>query len=310
MNGTGDHQGDKRMPGKKKENTKEDYNLKPSDFNTSRKPTWCTGCGNFAIWNAMKKAFVKLSLHPHQVLAVYGIGCSGNGVNFLRSYSFHSLHGRALPIATGAKIANHKMVVLAVTGDGDGMGIGGNHFIHTCRRNINITNIVHDNHVYGLTTGQTSPTSGSGFKSKSTPTGALEAPVNPISLALAAGATFVARGFSGDIGQLAEIIRKAIKHSGFSFIDILQPCVTFNKIDSYDYYREKVYSIDAIKAYDRTNLANAFQKSIEEEKIPTGIFYQVQKPTYEDGLKQIDRKPLTDHTVSDIDINKLFNKYY
>jgi 2-oxoglutarate/2-oxoacid ferredoxin oxidoreductase subunit beta len=310
MDGTCDHQGDKRMPGKKKENIKEDYDLKPSDFNTSRKPTWCTGCGNFAIWNAMKKAFVKLSLHPHQVLVVYGIGCSGNGVNFLRSYSFHSLHGRALPIATGAKIANHKMDILAVTGDGDGMGIGGNHFIHTCRRNINITNIVHDNHVYGLTTGQTSPTSGSGFKSKSTPTGALEAPVNPISLALAAGATFVARGFSGDIGQLAEIIRKAIKHRGFSFIDILQPCVTFNKIDSYDYYREKVYSIDVIKAYDRTNLATAFQKSIEEEKIPTGIFYQVQKPTYEDGLKQIDRKPLTDHIVSDIDINKLFNKYY
>jgi len=310
MDGTKNYPGDIRMPGKKKENIKEDYNLKPSGFNTSRRPTWCTGCGNFGIWNAMKKAFIKLSLYPHQILIVYGIGCSGNGVNFLKTYSFHSLHGRTLPVATGAKIANHKMVVLAVSGDGDGMGIGGNHFMHSCRRNIDITNIVHDNHVYGLTTGQASPTSNSGFKSKSTPSGVLEAPVNPISLALAAGATFVARGFSGDIGQLGEIIRKAIKHRGFSFIDILQPCVTFNKIDSYEYYRKKVYHIDTIKDYDRADLRDAFHMSLEEKKIPTGIFYQTQKPIYEDGLKQIDRKPLIDHIISDIDMNKLFNKYY
>lgn len=298
------------MPKKKKENSKEEYDLEPSDFNTSRRPTWCTGCGNFAIWNAMKKAFVKLTLYPHQILVVYGIGCSGNGVNFLRSYSFHSLHGRTLPIATGAKIANHKMTVIAVAGDGDGMGIGGNHFIHSCRRNINITNIVHDNRVYGLTTGQTSPTSDPGYRSKSTPYGVLEAPVNPISLALAAGATFVARGFSGDISQLVNIMRKAIKHKGFSFIDVLQPCITFNKVNTYDYYREKVYRLDEVKNYKRTDLGDAFRMSLEEDKIPTGIFYQVERPIYEDGLKQIDRKPLVDHIISDIDINKLFNKYY
>jgi len=298
------------MPGKKQENMKEEYHLKPSDFNTSRRPTWCTGCGNFAIWNAMKKTFVKLSLYPHQILIIYGIGCSGNGVNFLKSYSFHSLHGRTLPVATGAKIASHKMVVIAVSGDGDGMGIGGNHFIHTCRRNINITNIMHDNRVYGLTTGQTSPTSNLGFRSRSTPSGVLEMPVNPLSLALAAGATFVARGFSGDIAQLGEIMRKAIKHKGFSFIDVLQPCVTFNRVNTYDYYRERVYRIDSIKNYDRTDLEHAFKIALEEERLPTGIFYQVQRPIYEDGLKQIDRKPLTDHIVSDIDINKLFNRYY
>lgn len=298
------------MLDKKQENIKEEYHLKPSDFNTSRRPTWCTGCGNFAIWNAMKKTFVKLLLYPHQILVVYGIGCSGNGINFLKSYSFHSLHGRTLPVATGAKIANHKMAVIAVSGDGDGMGIGGNHFIHTCRRNINITNIMHDNRVYGLTTGQTSPTSNLGFRSRSTPSGVLEMPVNPVSLALAAGATFVARGFSGDIAQLSEIMRKAIKHRGFSFIDILQPCVTFNRVNTYDYYREKVYRIDSIKNYDRTDLEHAFKRAIEEERLSTGIFYQVQRPIYEDGLKQIDRKPLTDHIVSDIDINKLFNRYY
>ncbi len=298
------------MLDKKQENIKEEYHLKPSDFNTSRRPTWCTGCGNFAIWNAMKKTFVKLLLYPHQILIVYGIGCSGNGVNFLKSYSFHSLHGRTLPVATGAKIASHKMAVIAVSGDGDGMGIGGNHFIHTCRRNINITNIMHDNRVYGLTTGQTSPTSNSGFRSRSTPSGVLEMPVNPLSLALAAGATFVARGFSGDIAQLGEIMRKAIKHKGFSFIDVLQPCVTFNRVNTYDYYRERVYRIDSIKNYDRTDIEHAFKRSLEEERLPTGIFYQVQRPIYEDGLKQIDRKPLTDHIVSDIDINKLFNRYY
>jgi 2-oxoglutarate ferredoxin oxidoreductase subunit beta len=202
------------------------------------------------------------------------------------------------------------MTVIAVSGDGDGMGIGGNHFIHTCRRNINITNIMHDNRVYGLTTGQTSPTSNLGFRSRSTPSGVLEMPVNPVSLALAAGATFVARGFSGDIAQLSEIMRKAIKHRGFSFIEVLQPCVTFNRVNTYDYYREKVYRIDSIKNYDRTDLEHAFKRAIEEERLPTGIFYQVQRPIYEDGLKQIDRKPLTDHIVSDIDINKLFNRYY
>ena len=298
------------MLDKIQENMKEEYHLKPSDFNTSRRPTWCTGCGNFAIWNAMKKTFVKLSLYPHQMLIIYGIGCSGNGLNFLKSYSFHSLHGRTLPVATGAKIASHKMVVIAVSGDGDGMGIGGNHFIHTCRRNINITNIMHDNRVYGLTTGQTSPTSNLGFRSRSTPSGVLEMPVNPLSLALAVGATLVARGFSGDIAQLGEIMRKAIKHKGFSFIDVLQPCVTFNRVNTYDYYRERVYRIDSIKNYDRTDIEHAFKRSLEEERLPTGIFYQVQRPIYEDGLKQIDRKSLTDHIVSDIDINKLFNRYY
>ncbi|TET48738.1 MAG: 2-oxoacid:ferredoxin oxidoreductase subunit beta, partial [Actinomycetota bacterium] len=168
----------------------------------------------------------------------------------------------------------------------------------------------HDNRVYGLTTGQTSPTSNSGFRSRSTPSGVLEMPVNPLSLALAAGATFVARGFSGDIAQLGEIMRKAIKHRGFSFVDVLQPCVTFNRVNTYDYYREKIYKIEDIKNYDRTDLEHAFKRTIEEERLPTGIFYKVQRPIYEDGLKQIDRKPLTDHIVSDIDINKLFNRYY
>ena len=240
---------------------------------------------------------------------VYGIGCSGNGANFIKTYSFHSLHGRALPVATGAKLANHKMNVLALGGDGDGAGIGGNHLIHTCRRNINITYIMHDNKVYGLTTGQAAPTSDKGFRTKSTPSGTIEIPVNPVSLALVSGATFVARGFSGNIRQLAGIIKKGLKHKGFSFIDVLQPCVTFNKQNTYDFYRKHSYSLEDTKGYDNQDLGQAIKRSMESGKIPTGIFYQEERPAYEDSLKQIERKPLIDHMISDIDISKLLNKY-
>lgn len=294
----------------KNKSSKEKYNLKPGDFNTQRKPTWCLGCGNYGIWNSLKKAFVKLCLKPHEILVVYGIGCSGNGANFIRTYAFHALHGRPLPVATGAKLADHKLNVIIMSGDGDGAGIGGNHFIHTCRRNINMTYLMHNNKVYGLTTGQTSPTSDKGFKTKSTPYGVLEKPVNSILLALAAGATYVARGFSGNTRHLTEIIGRAIKHEGFSFIDVLQPCVTFNKQNTYDFYRERIYDLGEIKDYNKSSLDDAMKKAMEEEKIPIGIFYQEKRPVYEDGLKQIERKPLVDHIITDVDINKLLNNYY
>ncbi len=284
-------------------------NLKKSDYNTSRRPTWCIGCGNFGIWNSAKSAFVELGLYPHEILIVYGIGCSGNGANFIKSYAFHTLHGRTLPVATGAKLANHKMHVLVMGGDGDGVGIGGNHFIHTCRRNIDITYIMHDNRIYGLTTGQTSPTSRQGFQSKSTPSGVIETGINPVALALTTGATFVARGYSGDTKQLSEIISMAMTHKGFSFIDVLQPCVTFNKVDTYEAYNQSVYKLDEDKGYDKSDLMQAIKKSMETDKIATGIFYQTSKPTYEENLKQIERKPLVDHIISDIDITKVLLKF-
>lgn len=294
----------------KRKSSKEGYNLKPGDFNTGRKPTWCLGCGNYGIWNSLKKTFVKLNLIPHEILIVYGIGCSGNCANFIKTYAFHALHGRTLPVATGAKLANHKLNVVIMGGDGDGVGIGGNHFLHTCRRNINLTYLLHNNKVYGLTTGQTAPTSDRGFKTKSTPSGVLEKPINPVLLALACGATYVARGFSGDTRYLSEIMKKAIKHKGFSFIDILQPCVTFNKQNTYDFYRDRIYKLDSLKSYDRSDLNEAIKRSMEEEKIPVGIFYQVTRPVYEDELKQIERKPLVDHIISDVDINRLLNSFY
>lgn len=184
--------------------------------------------------------------------------------------------------------------------------------MHTCRRNINITYIMHDNRIYGLTTGQAAPTSDQGFKTKSTPKGVLEEPVNPIALALTSGASFVARGFSGQVDHLSTLIMEAIKHKGFAFIDVLQPCVTFNKKNTYPWYRERIYKLEDESDYDNTNLLQAFAKSQEEsqDKIPIGIFYKVDKPTYEDGLKQIERKPLVDHVITDVDINKLLNEYF
>lgn len=289
---------------------KDKQKLKTDSFNTDRKPTWCRGCGNYGIWNSVKEAFVELGLKPHEILIVYGIGCSGNGANFLKTYAFHALHGRVLPVATGAKLANHKLNVIIMGGDGDGVGIGGNHFIHTCRRNLNMTYILHDNRVYGLTTGQTAPTSDKGFKTKSTPSGVIELPVNPVLLALSTGATFVARGFAGDAKHLTSIMVKAIKHRGFSFIDVLQPCVTFNKVNTYKWYRERVYKLEDVEGYNSTSIIDALQKSLEEEKLPIGVFYQIERPIYEDGLKQIERKPLVDHIITDIDINKILNTFF
>jgi 2-oxoglutarate/2-oxoacid ferredoxin oxidoreductase subunit beta len=294
----------------KRKSKRRKYNLKPSDFNTGKRPNWCPGCGDYGIWVSLKRAFVSLNLKPCEILIVYGVGCSGNGINFIRTYAFHSLHGRTLPVATGIKLANHKLNVIAVSGDGDGVGIGGNHLIHTCRRNINMTYIMSDNKIFGLTSGQAAPTSERGLKTKSTPSGVMEMPLNPVLLALASGATFVARGFTGDVKQLTEIIKKAIKHRGFAFVDVLQPCITFDKKNTHKFYRERAYKLDEIRDYDRKDLNSAIKLSMEKDRIPTGIFYQVEEPLYEEELKQIERKPLVDHIITDIDINRLLNRYY
>ncbi len=287
----------------------ENYDLKPSSFNTKR-PTWCIGCGNFGIWNSLKKALVELKLSPHEFLVVYGIGCSGNGANFIKSYGFHALHGRSLAVATGAQLANHEFKIIAMTGDGDGVGIGGNHFLHTCRRNMDFTHILHDNRIYGLTTGQTSPTSSVGFRTKSTPTGAIEQPVNPVKLALNCGATFVARGYSSEPQQLKNIIIEAIRHKGFSFVDVLQPCVTFNKIDTYDYYNERIYKLEEEEGYDSGDFWQAYHKSTEHERIPLGIFYQIKRDAYHEGLDQIKESPLVNQDLSGISVKKLIDRHF
>ena len=203
---------------------------------------WCPGCGNFGILKAVKKALVELDIEPYQVLMVSGIGQAGKLPHYTRCNVFNSLHGRTLPVAVGAKISNPKLIVIAVGGDGDGYGEGGNHFIHTMRRNHDITYLVHNNQVYGLTKGQASPTSDQGFVTKTTPEGAVT-PINPIALAIGAGAGFVARAFAGDVGYLASLIKMGIRYKGFALIDILQPCVVFNHKNTYSWYRERVYKL-------------------------------------------------------------------
>ena len=279
------------------------------DFATPVFPTWCPGCGNFGIWGALKNALVELDWKPEEVLIVYGIGCSGNGADFLKTYGFHGLHGRTLPVATGAKLSNHELKVVAVAGDGDGYGIGVGHFIHAMRRNLDITLIAHNNQVYGLTTGQTSPTSDKGFATKSTPAGVIELPVNPIALALSSGATFISRGFAGDIKYLTNLLVDALSHKGFSLIDIFQPCVTFNNLNTYDWFRDRVYKLEA-ENHNPQDKPEAFNKSQEwGDKIPIGLFYKERRSTYEDELPQIAEKPLVQQDIENIDISGLLDKF-
>ncbi|MBI2641363.1 2-oxoacid ferredoxin oxidoreductase [Candidatus Roizmanbacteria bacterium] len=255
-------------------------------------PTWCPGCGDWAIGAGIKNAFVQLGFDPSSLMVVFGIGCSGNMNDFLNAYAIHALHGRGLPNAIGAKIANHSMPVVAIVGDGDCYGEGGNHLIHACRGNHEITVIVHDNGVYGLTTGQVAPTAQKGFKSKSTPAGIIEIPVNPLTLTLSQGATFVAQSFAGEMKQVVEMIKLGMQHKGFSLVNILQPCVTFNKINTYQYYLKHIYKLGS--EYQKDNLQLALQKAIEmsDEKFPLGVLYQVQRPTFTDQLPQLSQSPL------------------
>lgn len=250
------------------------------------KPIWCPGCGDFGVYAAINKALTDLGINKKDVMIVSGIGCSSAMPQSFSTYGMHSLHGRLVPVASGAKLANHELTVIGTGGDGDGYGIGVGHLIHTARRNINMTYVVMDNETYGLTTGQTSPTAMMGHKTKSTPFGVIEMPINPLALAISAGATYVARGFSGDTVQLAELIKGGIQHRGFSLVDVFSPCVTFNHDNTYEWFRPRIYKLDSSN-HDPSNIGAAIGKAMEDqetnwEKIPTGLFYKKDKPTYED----------------------------
>ncbi|MGA1847203.1 thiamine pyrophosphate-dependent enzyme [Deferribacter abyssi] len=282
--------------------------MKPMELNTNKKPVWCPGCGNYAIWNAIKGAIVELDLNPWEVVTISGIGCSGKMVNHIKCYGFHSLHGRVLPVATGIKLANNKLTVIANGGDGDGYGMGLGHFMHAMRRNANITYLVHNNRTYGLTTGQASPTTRKGIVTKSTPEGVIDEPVNPIAYALSAGATFIARGYSGESGLLKELIKEGISHNGFALIDILQPCITFAKEFSYDYYDNKVYKLD--NDYDFTSRESAYKLAFEDDKIALGIIYKdVSKASYEEQHSILKEKTLVESDVVVRDISRILSAY-
>jgi len=253
-----------------------------TEYRSETRPDWCPGCGDFGLLNALQKALSNLGVNPKDVFIVSGIGCSSNLPGFIRAYGFHGIHGRALPLATGAKLANPELHVIVTGGDGDGYGIGLGHFIHAMRRNIGITYIVMDNQIYGLTTGQASPTSEKGMKTKSTPEGAIQNPVNPIALALASGATYVARSFSGDPSHAASLIEGAVRHRGFALIDDFSPCVTYNKQNTYDWFRERVYKLEEA-GHNHSSFEDALRKAFEwGSKIPIGLFYETERLTYED----------------------------
>lgn len=279
-----------------------------SDYAGS-KPTWCPGCGNFDILSAVKTALVELNIEPHQVLIVSGIGQAGKLPHYTRCNILNVLHGRTLPAATGAKIANPELIVIAVAGDGDGYGEGGNHFIHAMRRNHDITYLVHDNQVYGLTKGQASPTSDAGFVTKTTPGGATT-PLNPLALAIACDASFVSRGFAGDIEHLTNLIKMGITHKGFALIDVLQPCVTFNHKNTYSWYRERVYKLEGETNYNPSDRLAALAKAQEwGEQIPIGVIYRKQRATFEEQLPALNKGPLVKQKIEPKRIKGLLDEF-
>ena len=272
-------------------------------------PAWCPGCGNFGILRALNMALVELGIEPHQLLLVSGIGQSGKLPHYTKGNVFNSLHGRPVPPAIGAKIANPALVVIAISGDGDGYGEGGNHFIHAARRNHDITYLVHNNQVYGLTKGQASPTSDFGFVTKTTPYGAVN-PVNPLALAIVSGASFVGRGFAGDVDHLSNLIKKGISHRGFALIDILQPCVSFNHKNTFEWYRERVYNLEDEDSYDPGDKKAALEKAQEwGERIPIGIIYNEELPVYEDRLPALSKVTLVKQGIDPARVEKLFAEF-
>lgn len=237
-------------------------------------PTWCPGCGDFGVLRGLQRALVDLQIEPHRVLVVSGIGCSGKLSSYIGTYGFHGLHGRTLPVAQAAKLANPELTVLAVGGDGDGYGIGVGHLVHAIRRNVDITYVVMNNDVYGLTVGQTAPTTPLGRVTRSAPYGSSDNPLSPLGLALGLGASFVAQGFSGHIDHLATILRAAIQHRGFSLVNVFSPCVTFNEEYGYDYLRQRLVDIDADAAYSRLDRMAALRKLAETGGLVEGILFE------------------------------------
>jgi len=261
-------------------------------------PDWCPGCGDFGVLKALKMGAAKAGVAPKDLVVVSGIGCSSNLPGYVHSYGVHSLHGRSIAVATGIRLANTDLKVVITGGDGDGYGIGIGHFIHAMRRNLDMTYIVMDNQIYGLTTGQASPTTMKDHKTKSTPRGNVEAPINPLALAIVSGATYVARGYSGEPNHLADLIAGGIQHKGFALIDTFSPCVTYNKLNTYAYFKKRVYRLEDDKGYNPNDMASAMVKANEwGDRIPIGLVYHDQQPTYEDSEPAFKKGPIVKQSL-------------
>ncbi|MFS0782219.1 2-oxoacid:ferredoxin oxidoreductase subunit beta [Bacillus sp. 1P06AnD] len=282
------------------------------DFRNNVKPNWCPGCGDFSVQAAIQRSAANLGLEPENLAVISGIGCSGRISGYIKSYGFHGIHGRSLPIAQGVKMANRDLKVIASGGDGDGFAIGMGHTVHAIRRNIDITYIVMDNQIYGLTKGQTSPRSGTGFQTKSTPQGSIEPALSPLEMAIASGASFVAQSFSTDLKDLMSIIEAGIQHNGFSFINVFSPCVTYNKINTYDWFKENLTKLSNIEGYDSTNREKAMQTLMEYNSLVTGIVYQdSSRPSYQDLVPGYAETPLaeSDLHMKQASFDKLLSEF-
>jgi len=263
------------------------------DFDSPIPPTWCRGCGNYGILNAVKMALAEQDIAPHQVVIFTGIGCGSKLPRYMKVTGFHTIHGRALAVATGARLANHGLKIMAVHGDGDGYSMGLGHMLHAIRRNVRIVDVVQNNRVYGLTRGQYSPTSDLGMVTPTSPVGAIDRPVPPLALAISAGATFVARGYPGELRHLVWLIGEALQHPGYALVDVLQPCVTYNRASAYDFYKPRVYKLEEID-HNVTDKTAAWELAYEwGERIPIGVFYRVEGvPTYEEQVPALKAGPL------------------
>jgi 2-oxoglutarate ferredoxin oxidoreductase subunit beta len=274
-------------------------------------PTWCRGCGLFGVFDALKRAAAALDLDPASTVIVTGIGCHGRLNNYFYSYGFHGLHGRPVPVATGVKLANSQLQVIAVSGDGDAYSIGLGHFVHALRKNVNLTYIVVDNRIYALTQGQASPTTDFGMVTLSTPFGSKDYPIDGPSLALAAGGTFIARGFSGSVPELAGLFERGMRHPGFALIDVLSPCVTHNKVNTYDWYRNHLLDIESAPGYNPRDKALAWRALNSPDKFAVGLLYEEVKPTLDELALPVEDRPiaLADLSVDAAKLEKIMEKF-
>jgi len=269
-------------------------NVRFTDFKSDKQPTWCPGCGDFGTMNGMMKALAETGNDPDNTFVVAGIGCSGKIGTYMHSYALHGVHGRALPVGTGVKIANPELEVMVAGGDGDGYSIGAGHFVHAVRRNVDMTYVVMDNRIYGLTKGQFSPTSREDFETSTSPDGTNQQPVNPLALALAAGGTFIAQSFSSDSQRHAEIVQEAIEHDGFGFVNVYSPCVTFNDVDTYDYFRDAIVDVgDDDFDHDRTDYDDAKDLILDRDKEYQGVIYQDESSVGYEKREGVE-EPMTD----------------
>jgi len=277
-------------------------------YDTPATNTWCPGCGNFTILNVVKQTFDEMNIDPWEAVAVTGIGCHGKLTDYIGVNGIHTIHGRVLPVSSAIKLANHELKVLGFAGDGDAFNIGIGHFAHAVRRNVDLTYIIHNNLIYGLTTGQTSPTSTKGYVSKTSPRGSWEKAINPLTQALTARATFVSRAYVGEFSHFKDVLKQAINHEGFALVDVLQPCISWNKVNTYEFYRDRVFKLEET-GHNSEDWDLAYLRAEQwGDQIPIGVFYKSDEPPYRENFPALKKGMLVNQPLRR-DMEKLFREF-